>query len=208
MRVLMIVVLIGVLVLVGWGAEARVTKLESTVQQMSDQRVDTMAIAGEARNQRDTAVAQLEDAQHKLAEAQDSLNKKTAEAENLAKERDAALKSAEEYQKESALLKEETAALQAKVDQLTVQYNQLSSKYAALQQAPDKSQDKSIPVTSLPKSNPLGTSLIVMMGMVLLGSGGFIVYRMEENSKVSVRMTRDQIHDYARYQRERGNRAG
>jgi hypothetical protein len=208
-----VTILIAVLIAVAFGGSQIQADLNNQITQMTDQRDITLQEALEAKGQRDTAVqdrdvavAALDTATGRIAELETAQNK-------IALDLTSSQKTVEEQRREIDQLKNEKIALQTKLDQ--------AQASVVLPGVPDTGGQVTVPqvaettgtaekaiclpvrADNLP--NQLGTGLALLIGMVALGSGGYIFSRSDSTRKYAVKMTKEQIRDYARYQRERGN---
>ncbi len=210
---LMLVVLIAVAA----GAQQIQAQQAREISDLMAQRETTVSVALEAKEQRDAAVKARDEAVAKMNGLNDriaSLQADLQQTQTLADSR----------QQEIDRLVSEANTLQAQVQDLQAKNVALEAQYAKLlQEAPQipvagsgnassgnpESSAGSIrlPISAGELPNQLGLGLAILIGMAALGSGGYIYYHHDPNRKVSVKMTRDQIHEYAQYQRERANRA-
>jgi hypothetical protein len=217
----LVALLIVVLIAVAFGSSQIQADLTSQIAQITSQRDTTLQLALEAKGQRDAAfqerdvaftdrdkaIAELAKANGRIASLEVDLNK-------TAQDLSSTQRTAEVQRMELKRLQNQIIALQSTLEQAQVDVPSVpvtggvTSWLANLPQVAENSQ-KAIrrPVQASMFYNQLGIGLAVLIGMMVLGSGGFIVYRHDPNRKYTVKMTKDQIREYARYQRERGNQA-
>jgi len=177
---LLIVVLFAVVL----GAQQLQDQQAIEIAQLMKDRDSALTLAHEATAQRDVALAQLEPARERVA---------ALEAENEEKEAQIAALSGD-----LTAAREDLAALQKSYTEILSQAN-----------------EEIIPVTSQPQENTVrlqdlmndetfpwtaaGAGLLA--GVMALSGGGYLVSRIENNRRVTVHMTREQLREYIRYQR-------
>jgi hypothetical protein len=177
---LLIVVLFAVVL----GAQQLQDQQAIEIAQLMKDRDSALTLAHEATAQRDVALAQLEPARERVA---------ALEAENEEKEAQIAALSGD-----LTAAREDLAALQKSYTEMLSQAN-----------------EEIIPVTSQTQENTVhlqglmnnetfpwtaaGAGLLA--GVMALSGGGYLVSRIENNHRVTVHMTREQLRDYIRYQR-------
>ncbi len=216
--------LMVVLIAVAVGAQQMEAQQAQQISALMSQRDTTVNVALEAKEQRDAALKVRDEAVTKL----DGLNAQIAalqgDLQKTALDLQTAHSEAETRQMEIDRLAKEASDLRAQMTGLQVRYGALEAQYVKLQQdtpqipvvggkntkteiAERNSKAICLPVQADKLPNQLGLGLAVLVGMAALGSGGYIYYRHDPSRKYAVRMTKEQIREYARYQRERGNRA-
>jgi len=177
---LLIVVLFAVVL----GAQQLQDQQAIEIAQLMKDRDSALTLAHEATAQRDVALAQIEPARERVA---------ALEAENEEKEAQIAALSGD-----LTAAREDLAALQKSYTEILSQAN-----------------EEIIPVTSQPQENTVrlqdlmndetfpwtaaGAGLLA--GVMALSGGGYLVSRIENNRRVTVQMTREQLREYIRYQR-------
>jgi len=177
---LLIVVLFAVVL----GAQQLQDQQAIEIAQLMKDRDSALTLAHEATAQRDVALAQIEPARERVA---------ALEAENEEKEAQIAALSGD-----LTAAREDLAALQKSYTEILSQAN-----------------EEIIPVTSQPQENTgrlqdlmndetfpwtaAGAGLLA--GVMALSGGGYLVSRIENNRRVTVQMTREQLREYIRYQR-------
>ena len=177
---LLIVVLFAVVL----GAQQLQDQQAIEIAQLMKDRDSALTLAHEATAQRDVALAQIEPARERVA---------ALEAENEEKEAQIAALSGD-----LTAAREDLAALQKSYTEMLSQAN-----------------EEIIPVTSQPQENTVrlqdlmndetfpwtaaGAGLLA--GVMALSGGGYLVSRIENNRRVTVQMTREQLREYIRYQR-------
>jgi seryl-tRNA synthetase len=177
---LLIVVLFAVVL----GAQQLQDQQAIEIAQLMKDRDSALTLAHEATAQRDVALAQIEPARERVA---------ALEAENEEKEAQIAALSGD-----LTAAREDLAALQKSYTEILSQAN-----------------EEIIPVTSQPQENTVrlqdlmndetfpwtaaGAGLLA--GVMALSGGGYLVSRIENNRRVTVHMTREQLREYIRYQR-------
>jgi len=177
---LLIVVLFAVVL----GAQQLQDQQAIEIAQLMKDRDSALTLAHEATAQRDVALAQIEPARERVA---------ALEAENEEKEAQIAALSGD-----LTAAREDLAALQKSYTEMLSQAN-----------------EEIIPVTSQPQENTVrlqdlmndetfpwtaaGAGLLA--GVMALSGGGYLVSRIENNRRVTVHMTREQLREYIRYQR-------
>ncbi len=163
--------------------------------------------AADINEQASAQIARIEQDLRAAQELRDAAVREVASLKSAVVERDAQIAQLQDrYNALDAHVRELNAIIVGLQDDLAV---------AQVQQSPQ------IPVTgegaSPQMTGPLclvtraavmqgsGSLLAVLTGVVALGGGGLAAYRAGDR-KVTVRMTRSQLQDYIRYQREAGNR--
>jgi uncharacterized protein (DUF3084 family) len=198
-------ILVAVLIAVATGASQIQGDLIIKIEAITTQRDVVLQEALEAKGQRDVAITERENLKVKLAEAEGRVTALEAEKSELTQELNRAQQAINSQNQEITRLQTESVALKNMVDQAKAAPQNPSMDE---QNSPSQSSTNSEMVTALlSESNPLGIGLAVLIGMMALGSGGYIVYHHDSNRKYTVKMTREQIRDFARYQRVQGNRA-
>ncbi|RPJ43859.1 MAG: hypothetical protein EHM21_10935 [Chloroflexi bacterium] len=215
----LVTLLIAVLIAVGLGSTQMQANLENQVAQMTSQRDTTLQVALEAKGQRDNAIQDREAANAARDAAVTALNQANeriaaleAEQKKIAQDLSNAQGAVSEQSRIIESLRNEKVALQAQLEQALAAGPVLvpaTGEQVAPPQAAESSENTiCLPVRADTLPNQLGIGLAVLAGMMALGSGGYIVYRHDPNRKYTITMSKDQLREYARYQRERGNRIG
>jgi FtsZ-binding cell division protein ZapB len=218
---LILVVLIAVTV----GAQQMEAQSALEKTQLMGERDEAVNIALEAKDQRAVAFKARDEAVARV----DGLNAEIAslkgENQRVMEGLKNAQSAAESMQKENERLVKEANAQRAQMMDLQSKYTALEAEYTQSQPAGQiavtgndrpvaknagiaAEQANCLPIQTTALPGQLGLGLAILVGMAALGSGGYIYYRHDPTRKYAVKMTKEQIRDYARYQRERGNRAG
>jgi hypothetical protein len=213
-----------VLIAVAVGSQQMEAQKDLQISQLMSSRDEAVNIALEAKHQRevafkvrDEAVAKVDGLNAKIAEQQGMLDQVSLELQNEKA-------SAANSQEENKRLQAEANALRTQVSDLQTKYTALDAAYTQFRKEAQivvtgnesavteesgsaVEQTYSLPVQMTDLPGQLGLGLAILGGMAALGSGGYIYYRQDPSRKYTVKMTKEQIRDYARYQRERGNKA-
>lgn len=207
-------ILITVLIAVAVGATQMESNRNSEFAKLMQQRDQAVSIAQEAVSQRDVAARALREEKARTVADQEALRKRNSENQALAQ--DLAEAKMIVSQRESAInqAKDENAILRVRLDQLQAQHDRLVKAYSAAnnrlgQQAivpipatgNNSNMDAACLATAGGLSKLLSTGLAILIGMVALSSGGMAFYHHDPNRKVTIKMTRKQAEEYARYQR-------
>ena len=209
--------LIVALIAVAMGAQQIEAQQAQEINQLVAQRDVAVKVALEANKQRDNAFLARDEAIAKW----DGLN---AEISALQNDLHDVQMVADNRQQEIDRLVREANELHAQVQNLKAQNLELEAQFANQPQGPmpvtgyQEAASKNscttaetngvcLPVQSKNLTTQLGIGLALLIGMAALGSGGYLYYRHDPERKYSVKMTKDQIREYARYKHERGNRA-
>ncbi len=205
-----VTLLLAALIAVAIGAQQIEAQQAAEISRLAEQRDAAERAALDAREQIESAIKARDEALAKV----DNLTKEIASLQDdlLGVQSMSTIR-----QEEIARLIQQASELQGQILVLQARNQELEAQVAGLPQG-------SVPVTGtndtdtvrhdtnftkaisrgLPRQ--LGLGLGVLIGMAAIGSGGYLYYHYDPNRKYSVKMTREQIKDYARYQRERGYR--
>lgn len=207
-----VTLLLAALIAVAIGAQQIEAQQASEISRLAEQRDAAERAALDAREQiesamkaRDEALAKVDNLTKEIAGLQDDLrgvqSMSTIRQEEIAR----LIQQASELQGQILVLQARNQELEAQVAGLPQGSVPVTGTNDTDSVAQDTNFAKAIS-RSLPRQ--LGLGLGVLIGMAAIGSGGYLYYHYDPNRKYSVKMTREQIKDYARYQRERGYRMG
>lgn len=221
---LVVMILIVTLFAVAVSAEQAQTTRTDEYRNMAAQRDQAVRLAIAAKEQRDGAYLETNQQKSRVGDLENGLQKTTDEKNALAGKLDQANKVAGERQSQIVMMQGQIKVLEAENTNLRASNQQLQANVRAAKDnmippsggssapaaAAAPAKDGRIMLLSLAggKKVQLMVGLAVLFGMVMLSSGGYVAYRSDANRKVSVKMTPDQIKEFARYQRERGRNAG
>lgn len=178
---LLIVVLFAVVL----GAQQLQDQQANEIAQLMTDRDNALILAHEATSQRDAALAQLEPARERVAALEAENEKKDAQIASISGDLTAA--------------RQDLATLQKSYTEVVSQANEELIPVTSQTQG-----DTTIRSTNLIDSETFpwtaaGAGLLT--GVMALSGGGYLVSRIENNHRVTVHMTREQLREYIRYQR-------
>lgn len=198
--------LLVVLVAVAMGAKQMEAQQAQEISLLKAQVDEVTRIALDMQEQRDQAlvardelIVKVDGANAEIAALRNDLHNQNNVADNRQQEIDRLVKETEELR---ALLQN----LQARNVELEIQV--ANQPQGIIPVTNDDANELCLPVRTQNLPGQLGLGLAVLVGMAALGSGGYLYFHHDPNRKYPVKMTKEQIKEYARYQRERGNQAG
>lgn len=205
-----VTLLLAALIAVAIGAQQIEAQQAAEISRLAEQRDAAERAALDAREQiesaikaRDEALAKVDNLTKEIAGLQDDLlgvqSMSTIRQEEITR----LIQQASELQGQILVLQARNQELEAQVAGLPQGSVPVTGTNDADTVTHDTNFTKAIS-RGLPRQ--LGLGLGVLIGMAAIGSGGYLYYHYDPNRKYSVKMTREQIKDYARYQRERGYR--
>lgn len=181
----LITILIIVLFAVVLGAQQLQDQQANEIARLMQDRDSALLLAQEATGQRDVAVAQLEPAKQRVAVLEAEVVKKDAQIASLSGDLNAA--------------RQEVAVLQKNYNEAVAQ---LEDGMAIPVTGPNENDRFCLPDVASEEPFPWTIAAAgLLAGMVFLSGGGYLIYRIEANRRVTVHMTREQMSDYIRYQR-------
>lgn len=181
----LITILIIVLFAVVLGAQQLQDQQAGEIARLMQDRDNALLLAQEVTGQRDVALAQLEPTRQRVAALETEIAKKDAQLESLSGD----LKAAQQ----------QIAGLQKRYDEAVVQLNEGLSVPVT-----GRVDDEKFCLPDVASEEPFPWTVAaagLVAGMVFLSGGGYLIYRIEANRRVTVHLTREQLRDYIRYQR-------
>jgi hypothetical protein len=176
-------ILLMVLLAVVFGAQQMQDQQTNEIARLMQDRDNALSLAQDAAVQRDAAVAELAPARQRMAALEAEIVKKDSELASLAGELNAAQQTIASLQKnnEAVASSEET--------------------YVIPVTANHQDEGAYLPELNNRSSWPWAAGAGLLACMVFLSGGGYLIYRIEVNRRVTVQMTREQLNSYIRYQR-------
>lgn len=200
--------LLVVLLVVVFGVQEMDTAQQNQIQQLMQQRDQTVALAQEAKTQRDDKASEAALLKGQLGDMKAGLQAKEAELATKSTQLEEASRLASEQTARIQSLEAQNAGLQQQVqieqarsqerDKLILAMNgqlEAASKANSEQLARLQALEGQIPVTSGNEQaatecqnvsangfiNPLGPVLVVLIGMLALGSTGYVLYQEKKH---------------------------
>ena len=176
-------ILLVVLLAVVPGAQQMQDQQTGEIARLMQDRDSALILAQDATIQRDAAIADLAPARERVVALEAEIVKKDAEIAYLAGD----LKAAQQ----------EIVSLQTTYEAVINSDQTVNIPVTGS----DQEECVNLPNITSHKSWPWAAGAGLMMGMVFLSGGGYLLYRIETNRRVTVHMTRDQLKEYIRYRR-------
>lgn len=198
--------LLVVLIAVAAGAQQieaqkalEISTLKARVDEVTEIALDMQEQRDEALVTRDEGIVKMDKLNAEIAGLRNDLHNQNNVADYRQQEMDRLVKENEE--------------LRAQLHNVQVRNGELEAQVANQPQGTipvtaDDANELCLPVRTQNLPGQLGLGLAVLVGVAALGSGGYLYFHHDPNRKYPVKMTKEQIKEYARYQRERGNQAG
>jgi cell division protein FtsB len=203
--------LLVVLIAVAVGAQQMDAQRLQEISQLKAKNEDFTRIALELQEQRDQALVDRDEAVGKVdglvaenAMLREDLRNQNSVADNRQQEIDRLVNEKQALQTRNMEIETQIANLTQSPLPVTGNRNTVTEQAGIV--AETNGICLQVRTQSLPEQ--LGLGIAVLVGLAALGSGGYLYFRHDPNRKYPVKMTREQIKEYARYQRERGNQAG
>lgn len=202
--------------------------LQTQYSNLQSEKANLQSLFTNLQSEKDNLQSQFTN----LQSEKDSLQKQYA---TLQSEKDGLQSQVTTLQSEKTSLQSDNSTLQTKNTVLQITNTEQASKYAQLQEkvsgpqtvlySPKSYGDANNPIATTGNINngqkalcvivptgetaiPWALSVALGMGvMMMVGGVGYALYSQDPNRKYTLRLTRDQMKEFARWQRERGKRA-
>lgn len=198
--------LLVVLIAVAAGAQQveaqkalEISALKARVDEVTEIALDMQEQRDEALVTSDELIVKMDKLNAEIAGLRNDLHNQNNVADYRQQEMDRLVKENEELRAQLHNLQARNGELEAQV---------ANQPQGTIPVTADDANELCLPVQTQNLPGQLGLGLAVLVGVAALGSGGYLYFHHDPNRKYPVKMTKEQIKEYARYQRERGNQAG